>query len=511
MMTDFKPTNQPSGNPREGLGTHNELSSTDENEASSWDDGKGSGDSSQLEKESSSVRPMGGHNGVLLTAGIIIADVVGAGILGMPIAIKDFGWVLGSITVAALLAANLHISLLMWRVRMSYGEVHTYLHLMKLAFRDAPVWQRKAARVAVGVSQYTFIFSLLGLYQLSVGKGLGMLFYNAHICLPIWMLIGCAILWPMAGTSRRMGTWQSLVYVNIATLLGTIFIPLGWMAYKGAEVTRPAGSNVYAFATPDVTRYLNGISTMTFAFTSQFMLIEIVSEMKQPEKLPQSYGLIAAPFMLVSFLIVGLAGYYYIGDSVSGMLLDDLPFGPTLQVAAVCLVTHMLISYLIKGVVLARVMMGKVFPWHMDTCETGKTGVAPWLSWNAVVLSLMALSYLFANLVPFFGDLVDLLGASCTPMSCWIMPIILYCRWYADGAGKTGIKTSRLEWAIMAAEMLLAIVLTVFGTYSALQTISKHWETYGGPFSCHCESLWSTCDCSPGRGGLEDGDSCPLP
>ena len=33
-----------------------------------------------------------------------------------------------------------------------------------------------------------------------------------------------------------------------------------------------------------------------------------------------------------------------------------------------------------------------------------------------------------ANIVPFFGAAVDLLGASVTPISCWLIPLVCYMR-----------------------------------------------------------------------------------
>merc|ERR1711861_92548 len=92
---------------------------------------------------------------------------------------------------------------------------------------------------------------------------------------------------------------------------------------------------------------LSGLSTYMFAFTSQFMLVEIISEMRERTELPKAYVGYAAPFMCFAFVLVGLAGYYYLGNAVQLMLPQNLPFGILFRLAAVCLLLHMLISYLI--------------------------------------------------------------------------------------------------------------------------------------------------------------------
>eukprot|EP00439_Symbiodinium_sp_Y106_P027017 s6062_g3.t1 len=54
-------------------------------------------------------------NSALLTAGLLIADVVGAGVLAMGQAVAKLGWLLGTICILAMLAMNAHIMILVWR------------------------------------------------------------------------------------------------------------------------------------------------------------------------------------------------------------------------------------------------------------------------------------------------------------------------------------------------------------------------------------------------------------
>lgn len=66
-----------------------------------------------------------------------------------------------------------------------------------------------------------------------------MLFYHSHICLPNWMVYAALLplyfqdclnrlklrLLPFAATARHMGSWQSLVWINVVTLMGTVMLP----------------------------------------------------------------------------------------------------------------------------------------------------------------------------------------------------------------------------------------------------------------------------------------------
>lgn len=127
--------------------------------------------------------------------------------------------------------------------------------------------------------------------------------------------------------------------------------------------------------------------------------------------------------------------------------------------------------------------------------------IRSWLGWVTTVAGTLAVSWVLANLVPFFGDAVDLLGASVTPLSCWVIPIAMFVRhWYDSGEKRPHV--SVLEWLVIALEVVLSLVLMVFGTISVLQTIKKDWSSYGDPFECHCEGLWNTCGCSSDHAGM---------
>mmetsp|Transcript_111666 Transcript_111666/g.216235 ORF Transcript_111666/g.216235 Transcript_111666/m.216235 type:complete len:485 (-) Transcript_111666:80-1534(-) len=445
-----------------------------------------------------------GKNNAWVTAGIIIADVVGAGILSMPVAVKQFGWLLGAILLFLLLAANVHVSLLMWRVQVrceSCKHVRTYPQLAEGAFAAAPKWQRCAMTCVSKFSQTSFIFGIMGLYLLSAGKGFGMIFYeNRTLCLPQWALFASLLIFPFAAVSRNMGSCECLVWLNIATLCGTVLIPLAYYAFVGTEGLRPPDSNTYAINSISAHGLLSGLSTYTFAFTSQFMLTEIIEEMEDPEELPKAYATISGPFQLSMFLLAGLGGYFAIGDKVSGMMNENLPFGPPFQVAAACMCTHMLISYIIKGVVFCKAMHEAVDP---DHCKGDDMSIRAWIGWVALVSITLVVAWILANVVPFFTEAVDLLGASLTPLSCWVLPIFMFIRYWKDANRASKPHISGLEWFVIACELLLALCLMIFGTYSVLCQIIEKWSELGKPFECHCEFLRNNCECSENHAGME--------
>lgn len=327
-----------------------------------------------------------------------------------------------------------------------------------------------------------------------------MIFYNTHLCLPHWALIAAALVLPFACFSRNMGSCPILVWLNIVTLIGSVVIPLAYYCFVGTEDVRLPGSEVREFETMSISRIIPGLSVFSFSLTSQFMVVEIIGEMKDTSEFPKAYAFISAPFQCIIFLVTGVGGYIFLGSKVTSLLTENLPFGICFQAAAICLLVHMLVSYLIKGVV-----VGKSIHKAIDTefSDSADRSFRSWIGWMVTVTCLVFAAWLAANVVPFFGDLVELLGSALAPINCWILPIILYIRYYID-AGDARPHISLLEWLLITVEFLGAVVIMTFGTYSASKRIVEDWHTFGLPFDCHCEGLWQTCACSASHPGMLD-------
>lgn len=440
-------------------------------------------------------------NSMLLTASLIIADVVGAGVLALSVAIARVGWLGGTVLIVVLMIMNVHISILMWRVRMQFPEIHSYVGMASMAFSKAADSHRKAMVCIANVGQHMLLFAFMGVYVLCCGRALGSIFYSIHTCLPTWALIACLIILPFHAMARKLGTFQSLIWVNVATILGTIFIPLGYMLHQGVDSSRASSSHFFAFTNPDFRDTFIAISTLSISYTSQFMVIEIISEMKDPSEFPTSYIRFAAPFQLIAYLVVGLGGYYFVGDQVTGMIGDNIPFGFCFRLAAACLLAHMLVTYMVKGIVLCKGVHTMIDP---DATHDYSGGAAK--VWGGLVVFVAGASWLIANLVPFFNELVDLIGATLVPVICYIVPICCYMRMVKDFPSKAHPPRS-LEDLLIMSYLVMSVFLLIFGTYYSVLNIVEHWHTFGPPFGCHCHDVWNTCQCSAMHSGMQA--QCP--
>jgi len=437
-----------------------------------------------------------GTNGPWATAGLLIADAVGAGILAMVTAVAGFGWLMGAIFIVVLLSMNVHLAILMWRVRMQCPHANTYKDLVVAAFEGAGKTQQTVAALITAFSQNLNLFLFLSLCTLSMGKGLGMLFYDQRICLVTWSIIGCLILLPIHLNKQTLGGWESLGCLNVLAILGSICVPLLQLAADGLDETRSPGSRVLAVAAMGPESFLLGLNTIMFAFASQVVVVEIIAEMEEPALFYKSYVWLSAPLQGFLFLLVGLVGYYFLGSNSKGMLADNMRFGVSFRVAALCLVIHFVVSYMIKGTVLCRFVRSLVHPSREDDTHI------EWIHWACIVVPVAGLSFVVAQSIPFFVDFINLFSSLTTPITSYIIPVLLFVRWHKD-TGHKHCKVSMFEWSALAIEVMLAIVMFVMGTIYSVGHIIQNWETYGYPFGCHCEGLWNTCACSAHHPGMD--------
>jgi hypothetical protein len=440
-------------------------------------------------------------NSWVVTAGLVIANTGGAAALDMPSAFTGFGgWLPGTICLLLLVLMNMHLSVITWRLYMCFPEQSTYAGVIRQSFGKASPTQQGFMVYAAAISQYGYCFTCVGWNILSLGMGTGYLFPDWHVCLPMLMLIWFFIMLPCQMTMRQVGSWKSLIFANLifATLL--VAIPLMYFVGAGVKNTRVSDSSFKMLTATNAGGIFSSASTIAFMLTTQYLVVEFAQEMQDPKEFPQSYARIAVPFQFAVYFLAGCGGYYYLGAAGSGMMFDYLPFGSALSWSAVCFLGNLVLATLINGVVFCRAFHAW---WDPEFAENNS--MRDWTWWSVVVVIVLFAAWLLGNLVPFFSDLVDLLGTTIGPISCYVIPILSYVRCYRDFQ-ESDMKLSRIsssEWVVIAVEFIIALSLISYGTYVQLSKIISGWASYGYPFQCHCELLWATCACSAARPGME--------
>ena len=129
---------------------------------------------------------------------LIIADVIGIGVMAMAEAFAELGWVLGVACCALMLPLNQLSGLMVW-------ETIVELHPDALSLADlARRCLGSAAYWATYALVYSFIFMTLGDYLLSLGLCLQLLLPDAALPSYAWSALAAATLLPFCQVRGRL-------------------------------------------------------------------------------------------------------------------------------------------------------------------------------------------------------------------------------------------------------------------------------------------------------------------
>mmetsp|Transcript_14565 Transcript_14565/g.40165 ORF Transcript_14565/g.40165 Transcript_14565/m.40165 type:complete len:184 (-) Transcript_14565:448-999(-) len=159
-----------------------------------------------------------------------------------------------------------------------------------------------------------------------------------------------------------------------------------------------------------------------------------------------------------------------------GFLFDVIPRGLNRKVAGLLLWIHVVVSYAINSQAICA-SMDRLFLSKMRLFESA-TDRQRWL---ILTSGMVASTFLVANAIPFFKDLVSFTGALTDVPLNLLLPAIFHRKILR-------VPIWSPTWATMQSYSLLAfaVVFMVVAVSSSVYTIAMDWEEHqGGFFSCH--------------------------
>jgi len=344
---------------------------------------------------------------------------------------------------------------------------------------------RKRVKDIIIAIVYGFAFLGQGSYILVLAKSLGGTFHDVHNCLPTWAAFSMVMILPII-QFKSLSDTSNLCFFNLFLILGVIGISIFALLGEGADAADHAPNKVAINTESSFADMLAVIGMVVYAYGGNWMYFEIMSEMKEPQDFPKAY-LVNGPLQLGFYLISGLVGYAFRGDQAKAYLLDELPFGTGFRIASLMLFLHVLITYSIKSTVLTR----HLYQSFTQDPEWEKS------IWFVLTTLLMVGGSILALSMPFFGEMLGLIGCLLGAPICFFLPIAFFIC-----GKKIREELSSIPmwyWPAMAFLVLYGLLSFAMGTYANIMQINLDWVSLGAPFSCHCEDMWSTCECSASR------------
>lgn len=152
-------------------------------------------------------------------------------------------------------------------------------------------------------------------------------------------------------------------------------------------------------------------------------------------------------------------------------LFETIPEGLSRRTAGLLLWIHVAVSYSINSQAICA-SLNRRLPFWPDR---------PAAKWLVLTVSMAVTSYTVANAIPFFSDLVSLIGALTSVPLTLTLPALLY---------RHAIEHVAALWRpIVGASssyslLVYSMVFLVIGLAGALYSIDRDWAHQGKPFSC---------------------------
>mmetsp|Transcript_12830 Transcript_12830/g.38374 ORF Transcript_12830/g.38374 Transcript_12830/m.38374 type:complete len:443 (+) Transcript_12830:127-1455(+) len=383
---------------------------------------------------------------------IIIAYFLGAGVLSLPFAASQLGYLLFGVALVLVYLA----SLLSARAYAACYEAHPVSRALSDVAKEA---YGKRAETGTRILAYVFMTLVCVILHLTcsislehVAPGGCAVFYSLAVAVAIVLLLQV----------RDMSEIGTLSIIGVITILGVVGIIVIALPVRGGS----GGGESFFVPQTHTTLLLMAIGFMdvVFSFAGQVIYIELLSEMEKPEDFSKAV-FTSNTVMLCCYAVVGCLGYHIVGAKdlksgepvTSGVASRGSPLD---RIVNALLFVHVIIAYLIEANVVARGFL----------LIAGKDAhTASQALWTTTTALLVGFAFLISNLVPFFSAVVAFVSAFAATLVCWCLPCLFALKLDRDCAVRLG----RWEKVAMKVLIPITIIISVVGTAAAIMEMVK--------------------------------------
>ncbi|XP_025408112.1 proton-coupled amino acid transporter-like protein CG1139 isoform X2 [Sipha flava] len=400
---------------------------------------------------------------------------LGTGILAMPSAFKNAGYIVGTLgTIAIGILCTYTIHLL---VTASYElcvkrkiPSLTYPGTVAAAFEDGPRPVRKFAPFAKMMTNLFLVLYQIGsscIYVVFIAsnlKAIGDTYLNNDTDVRMYMVY---ILIPLILISWIRNLKLLAPFSSIATCMTMVsFTLIFYYIFREApsfESREPVGTikSIPLF-----------FGTVLFAMEAIGMVLPLENEMKNPKRFGSMFGVLNSSMIPISLLytLVGILGYLKYGEHVKGSITLDLPHDEVLaQVVKLLLSLSIYICYALSNYV-AFDILWKGFEHKMEKNEHK-------ICWEyALRTSIVITTFFFAIAIPNLEHLISLIGAFCLSSVGIAFPAIVSFLTFNEVYKNAG----NFRYSLFCLRNLVIVIIAIFafiiGVFTSVSDIIHHMK-----------------------------------
>ncbi|KAI3587385.1 transmembrane amino acid transporter protein-domain-containing protein [Fusarium oxysporum f. sp. albedinis] len=405
---------------------------------------------------------------------VLIVQAIALGSLSLPGAFATLGMVAGVISCIGIGLIAMYASYMVGLVKLKYPDVDHYVDAGRLLMG--------------GFGDKLFAVVFLGLLILATGShcltGTIALvkITGSSVCTLAFGVISAVILMVLAipPSFTEIAILGYVDFISIILAIGVTMIATG---IQRSDAPGGFSSSTWSAWPQDdlsFTQALTAVSNIVFSYAFAAAQFSFMSEMHTPADFTKSIVTLGLT-EIVLYTITGSVIYAFVGQEVqspallsASPLVSKVAFGIALPV--------IYISGSINATVACRFIHGRLYKNSITRFINTRKG---WITWLAVVAFVIFLSWVIAEAIPFFSELLGICAALfISGFSFWIPPIMWFFllkegNWY----DKHNVKRAACNCIVF----VVGFFVFIAGTYASIdQIIAKfHGGSVGRPFSCN--------------------------
>ncbi|KAJ3249123.1 hypothetical protein HDU78_007085 [Chytriomyces hyalinus] len=355
----------------------------------------------------------GHHHGNSVTEAIyhIICVIAGSGVLQLPYALNQSGWVGILLVVFAAFANNYSGSLLV-KCLYANGDRETgaarlkgFSHIGLEAFGNT-------GRLLVEGFTSTMLLGVPVVYLILAGMNLEIIF--GVFSLKGWITISAIlVLIPFV-------TFKTLKEIAVLSALGvfaTIVVIATVIFYAIRDIPLNAGKVTHKWI--DTTQFASALGSISFSYSGNYIYPEVEASMANPQQFSTVLSM-SMVIISVMYLVTAILGYGAYGNLTTSPILNNLPAGFISRFSMFIITAHVLFAIPINLTAFSLDMERQ-----FDFLKRAGGDVQRESVYRFVFrIGIMTLVLVFALGIPFFKDFMTLLGALCNTALIFIFPVI---------------------------------------------------------------------------------------
>jgi len=386
---------------------------------------------------------------------------VGAGILGLPGALLQVGWFGIFLMAVVAFVSNSTAKMLIGCIHAPVPEgvkIRCYEDIGAACFG-------RPGRVVVATLQSVTLIGVATIFLVLIGGNMSALVTNVSFKGHVWVLIFGFCLVPVAWlkTMKEISFLALFGVFSSATVATTIF-------FKGLiDGTSESASTTSFFIGKGLP---NAFNTIVFSFGFHAVLPHIEMMMDKRDDFPKVSN-ISCSIIFFIYSMSSAAAYYCYGSSVDAHhgILANMGDSDIVQIARALITAHVFFAYPLplNPVSIALESALKI---------SRMTGNAE-LTARVIVRTLLVFLTMFvASVVPYFGDLLNIVSSVSTTLTAFIFPPVFYYVLYT----RAGIEISTAEKLYMLFIATLGALAFSVGSYFAFDGLISSIENNPNPF-----------------------------